>query len=65
MIQSDRREAPNSMLPVSKHWQRVSVLVTDAEVRVATVLRGAQVGQGQGENFLHLDKKKKRKGSTI
>lgn len=42
------------MLPVAKHGEGVSVLVPSAEVRVATVLRVAQVAQGQGENLLHL-----------
>lgn len=45
------------MLPVTKHREGVSILVTGAEVRVATVLRVAQVGQGQGENLLHLRQK--------
>lgn len=45
------------MLPVTKHREGVSILVTGAEVCVATVLRVAQVGQGQGENLLHLRQK--------
>lgn len=60
MFQSDGRQAPHAMLPVAKHREGVSILVTGAEVRVATVLRVAQVGQGQGENLLHLGQKERK-----
>lgn len=42
------------MLPIMKHWDCVSVLVTSAEVCVTAVLRVAQMGQGQSEDLLHL-----------
>lgn len=41
VVQSDGRQPPHSMLPVTKHWEGVSVFVTGAEVSVAPVLRVA------------------------
>lgn len=54
MVQGDGRQTPHTILPVTKHRHGESVLVAGAEVCVAAVLRVAQVGQGQGENLLHL-----------
>lgn len=42
------------MLSIAKHWKSVSVLLPCAEVCVATVVGVTQVGQRQGEYFLHL-----------
>jgi len=58
MVQGDGRQTPHTILPVTKHRHGESVLVAGAEVCVAAVLRVAQVGQGQGENLLHLEEKK-------
>lgn len=60
MIESDGRQAPHPMLPVTKHRESVTVLVTCAEMCVAAILRVAQVGHGQGENLLHLGQIEKR-----
>lgn len=61
MVESDGCQTPHSMLPVTKHWDGVSILVAGAEVCVATVLRVTQVGQGQAENLLHLGQKQAKK----
>lgn len=42
------------MLPIAKHWKCVTILVTSAEVCIAAVLGVAQMGQGHGEDFIHL-----------
>lgn len=54
------------MLPVTEHGERVSILVTCAEVCVAAVLGVAQVRQGQGEDLIHLEGKwKTEQGSYL
>lgn len=41
VVQSDCRQAPHAMLPITEHWQCVAVLVACAEMCVATILRVA------------------------
>lgn len=41
MSQGNGSQAPDPVLAITKHWKGVSILVTDTEVRVATVLRVA------------------------
>lgn len=65
MIESDGRQAPHPMLPITKHRKGVTVLVTCAEMCVAAILRVAQVGHGQGENLLHLGQIQKRTDSVV
>lgn len=57
VIQCYRRQPPHAMLPVTKHREGVAVLFSSTKVRVATVLRVAQVGQWEGEDLLHLEHK--------
>lgn len=63
VVQRYRRQPPNTMLPVAKHWEGVAVLVSGAKVRVATVLRVAQVGQREGEDLLHLEHRGRKEGA--
>lgn len=65
VIESDGRQAPHPMLPVTKHRKGVTVLVTCAEMCVATILGVTQVGHGQGENLLHLGQIMKRIDSVV
>lgn len=66
MVQGDGGQTPHAMLPVTEHGERVSILVTCAEVCVAAVLGVAQVRQGQGEDLIHLEGKwKTEQGSYM
>lgn len=65
VIESDGRQAPHPMLPITKHRKGVTVFVTCAEMCVAAILRVAQVGHGQGENLLHLGQIQKRIDSVV
>lgn len=65
MVQGDGGQTPHSMLPVTKHGERVSILVTCAEVCVAAVLGVAEVRQRQGEDLFHLEETSKKDQSSF
>ena len=54
MVEGDGGEAPDAVLPVTEHWECVTVAIPRAEVCVAPVLWAADVTHGQGEDLLHL-----------
>lgn len=53
-LSDDGCEAPDSVRPMQEYGQRVLEVATAAEVGVTLVLLLQQMGQGQGEHFIHL-----------
>lgn len=53
------------MFAIPKHRKCVSVLVTGAEVCVASVVWVTQMGQGEGEDLVHLGERNRQTKSMF
>ena len=54
VVESDGGQAPHAVLAAVEHRQRVGVLVAAPEMCVSAVRWVDHVGEGQGEDLLHL-----------